>query len=252
MKITQTDTQLEIKSSGIGQAIIGFIMVVGGTATAVLLPGATDDRGQQVPGWVVLIGLAVAIVGVAFIFFAKNRRITIQHGGNTEITAKRIIGGGHQTQTITTASIVAVRLSTYVESTSDPDGGVSGGNPASSRRSVLSLVLNNNDLVELGNSGGNNFNINGLSIGGLISKAPLSKEANQLATFLGVPLQADDTSSIAGALRSVKNAFGQQASQPPTQSPSLNPTQPPLPSAPPTNPAPQPPTPPQNPVAPQQ
>ncbi len=223
MKITQTDTQLEIKSNGVGQMIIGLIMVIGGIATAIFLPGATDDRGQQMPGWIALIGAAVAVAGIAFIFFAKTRKVTIQRSGNTTITAKRVIGGGSQAQTIPTATIVAVRLSTYIESTSDPDGGISGGNPTSSRRSLLSLVLNNNDLVELGNSGGNgSFSINGLNVSGLISKAPLSKEANQIATFLGVPLQADDTSSIAGAVRSVKAAFSQPGSQPPAQTTSFH------------------------------
>lgn len=198
-------------------------MILAGGCIAILLPGSADSDGKQAPAWVALIGVAMIIVGIVVTIFAKNRSITIQRGGNTTIINRRILGGKSQAQTIPTANIVAVRLSTYA----DTSGQDANGNPTNNRRSVLALVLNNNDLVQISNSGSNGFQFNGLNIGSLIQKAPLSKEANQLATFLGVPLQADDTSSILGAVQSVKSAFSQSSPQPPqapAQSAPFNPT----------------------------
>lgn len=237
MKITQTDSQLELKTSGAGQVITGVVLIAAGIGMAIVTH-SPDADGKKAPVWVLLVAIAIALAGVAAIIFAKNRSVTIQKGGNTTVSAKRLIGGTPQSQTVPTASIVAVRLATYVES----GGPNNNGNPSNSRRSTLSLVLNNNDLVEVGSSSGNSsFSFNGLNVSSLISRAPLSKEANQTAGFLGVPLQADDTSSIAGAVRSVRNAFQQGSPDPagpPAQTTSFNPEPPAQPAQQPASPAP--------------
>lgn len=202
---------------------------------ATTLHNAVGTDGKKAPVWAMFIGIGVILVGAAMMFFAKNRSVTIQKGGNTTVSAKRVIGlGAPQQQTVPTANIVAVRLSTYV----DRSGDTVGGNPSNSRRSVLSLVLNNNDLIEVGGSGGGGISFNGLNVSSLILKAPLSKEANAAANFLGVPLQADDTSTIAGAVKSLKAAFEQGSTAPPqqprqpVQPTPFNPTPPPAPTQP--------------------
>jgi hypothetical protein len=255
MKIIQTDNQIELKSSGISQLIVGVILILAGVAMAIFLPGSTDSNGNKMPVWIALIGIALAIGGLAAVIFAKNRYINIQRGGNTIIQAKRMIGGSTQTQTIPTSNIVAVRLSTYLERNNQAgDPNFNNGNRSMSRRSVLALVLNNNDLVQVSQSSSGGLSFNGLSLTGLITKAPLSKEANQVASFLGVPLQADDTSSIAGAVNSIKATFGQNEPQQPTgfagstqidTQPSGPPVSPPTPPSQP--PEPTPPVPPQEP-----
>jgi hypothetical protein len=227
MKVIQTDNQIELKSSGLGQALFGAILLVVGIVMAVALHGSTGDGGKPTPIWVTLMGVAFAIIGILVAVFAKNRSVLIQKGANTTVTAKRLLGGSPQQQSVPTANIVAVRLSTYIDNAGNTGsmnraGGISSGDPNNSRRSVLSLILNNNDIIEAGSSGSNSgFSVNGLNISSLIMKAPLSKEANQVASFLGVPLQADDTSSIAGAVQSVKTTFQHDSPAMPTATPAV-------------------------------
>lgn len=236
MKVITSGDQLELRSSGLGQFLGGILMVAVGIVVTVLLLGTTSSNGKKAPVWSVIIGVVFVIFGVVMVIFAKNRSVVMRKGGDTTVRLKRVFGGTPQQQSVPTASIVAVRLSTFMQNSGTTAGGVgvsSAGNPQNSRRSVLSLVLNNNDLIEVGASSGTlgGLNVNGMNVTSLISKAPLSKEANEAANFLGVPLQADDTSSIAGAVRSLKNAFegqgqpGQvpQPGQPPTQTASFNP-----------------------------
>lgn len=240
MKITQTDSQIQLKSSGIGQLLTGLFMVIVGIGLTIVLLASPGDNGKKAPAWTIVLGIAFVIFGVLMAVFSKNRTVTVQKGGDTTVNAKRMLGGSPQQQSVPTANIVAVRLSTYMQNTSNTDG--SGGfsnSGSSSRRSILSLVLNNNDLIEVGGSGGGTggFSVNGINVSSLITKAPLSKEANQVATFLGVPLQADDTSSIASTIKSIGTAFHQESSQP-TQSTPFNPdAQPQVPATPPIPPA---------------
>lgn len=218
MKIIQTNDQMEIKSSGFGQLALGIILALGGIGTAVVVLG-----GKKAPIWAALIGLGMVIIGILTALFAKNRKAILQLGGNVTVTDKRVIGGGVQQQSVPISSVVAVRLSTYLENT----GNYNDGNRSTSRRSVLGLLLSDNDIIQLGSSGGGGFTVNGLNVSSMIMKAPLSKEANQIAAFLGVPLQADDSSSIAGAVQSLKSAFGQPtASEQPT---AFNPNETPAP-----------------------
>jgi hypothetical protein len=253
MKITQTDTQIELRSSGLGQLVIGIVTILVGIGVIIVLLGSSSDNGKKAPAWSVLIGIFFIIFGVLMALFAKNRTVTVRKGGDTSVSAKRVLGSNPQQQTVPTANIVAVRLSTYMENNNGSNGGSGGisGGDSSSRRSVLSLVLNNNDLIEVGGSGGGmgGFNINGINVSSLITKAPLSKEANQVATFLGVPLQADDTSSIAGAIKSIGTAFHQESSQPAQSTPFNSDAQPQTPAATPITP-PAAPAPPQAPALP--
>lgn len=256
MKITQTNDQIEIKSGGAGQIIIGGLFIAAGIAAVIaVLIGAF---GKDTPPWIALIGLVFAVFGGIALKTAQNRVITIQQGGDTTVNSKRLIGGKTAQQSFPTSSIVAVRLDTYMDSTGNTNmNNNTSGSPSSSRRSELALLLNNNDLIQIGSASGNSgFSVNGMNLSSLIQKAPLSKEANQISTFLNVPLQADDNSSIAGAVQSVVKAFrhetntespqqpvsfnpGNLANPAPSPSPSPPPlTTPPLPPKPPTPPIP--------------
>jgi hypothetical protein len=239
MKITQTDTQIELKSNGIGQFLLGVALTVVGVGVTFFLVAVPSDNGKKAPAWSYLVGLAFALVGILAAISAKNRTIVGQKGGETTVRDKRLLGGSPRQQSVPTANIIAVRLYTYAQSNAT-DGGLNS-NAGTTRRSVLSLVLNNNDVIEIGSSGNSGFSFNGMNIGSLIAKAPLSKEANQVAAFLGVPLQADDASSITGALKSVKEAFGQgQAPQAPQATSSSSPQPQPAPPAAPATSTPQP------------
>lgn len=223
MKLTQTNDQLEIKTNGAGTLAFGIILILAGLAAAIFLPGMTNEDGSKTPNWVALIGIAIMVFGCIISFFAKNRKITIQKAGNTIITDKRLIGGKMQEQSVPTADIKAVNLYTYLDNSTDSDG-----RNNNTRRSTLSLILNNSDVIEIGNSGQGGFSFNGMSVGNLIFKAPLSKEAGQISSFLGLPLLADNTTTISGAVKSLKAALAQPSQeQPPTElSPNTHPTQP--------------------------
>lgn len=232
MKISQTNNQLEIKNSGLGSIILGVVFVVVGIImTIVMLSGsATDENGESAPAWAVLFGVVFAVVGCLVAWFAKSKKTVLQQGANTTVSAKRVLSGKTSEQTFPTANITAVQLHTYINNT---------GNDTSnrSRRSTLSLLLNNNDVVELGSANSNGISLNGMNISNLIRKAPLSKEANQIASFLGVPLQNSDVSSITGAVQSIKQGFGgnnpgQQTPTTVSQNQAPNPTQPAQPTQP--------------------
>jgi hypothetical protein len=247
MKIIQTGNQIIIKQGGATQLIAGIIFIVIGIALAIAIGGGMlhDSNGRKPSPLIALFGVIFAVIGILVFLTAKNRTVTIEQSGTTVVDAKKLIGGKDVNQSFPTSSIVAVRLSTYMDNTSTNTGsGVNfGNNNGQQRRSTLSLLLNNNDMVELGSSSGGNsgLSVNGLNVSNLISKAPLSKEANQIATFLGVPLQADDASSLAGAIHSAVDMFKQAKNGQPTPfnqtAPNLTPEQP---SSPP--PAQQPPT----------
>ncbi len=154
--------------------------------------------------------------GGLFSKLTGSRNVTITKGGDVSVSGTGFFGKQLEPVTFPAASIVSVRLDTYqngsygnsVSNNSSFTVHNSGQN--SSRASRLYLVLNNNDMVEIAskqNMGG--LKINGMDIGSLIQKAPLSKEASQVADFLGVPLNAEDNSSLAGVVRSIGDTLRQ-------------------------------------------
>ncbi len=248
MKIIQTNNQLQIKNSGIGQFIMGLLIILAGIGFSIFtLVGPADDNGNKLPIWTVAIGLVVIIIGIVTLLFSKNRTATIEQNGTTTITAKRLLGGQPENISFPTSDIVSVRLSTYADNTAS-----NNMQNNMQRRSVLQLVLKNNDLADIGGSSSGGFSFNGMNIGGLLTKAPLSKEADQIASFIGVPLDANDASSISGAIKSVTSAFQSNKSSNPQQPTQFN-QEPqnanpqPGPSIPPQPPQPIPPVPPQDP-----
>ncbi len=171
--------------------------------------------GNNTPPLVGLVGLVFVIIGGLILMSARSMDTVMQRGGNITITATRVIGKNTQQQSIPITDVAAVRLVTYLQSTSSSTNSSdgfsisSGAAGQSRRRSELSLLLKNNDLVELASSdsSGGSFSVGGMNLSQLVQKAPLSNEAAEIANFLGVELQADDNSSVASAVKSVFNAF---------------------------------------------
>lgn len=248
MKITQTNNQIELNNGGMGQLGVSAVLVVLGIIIAVgIFGGFVTNNGARISPLLGMIGVVLGITGVLVAFFAQKKRIVIVKGGDTAVTATRLIGGHSVSQSFPTASISSVRLYTYLEanngSNSNQGSGVSFGNSNSNntRRSELSLVLANNDVVELGsaNAAASGLSVNGMNVSGLVQRAPLSHEAQQLAEFLGVPLDAQDGSNLATAVTSVVDAF-KQATTTPSPTPPATPTrpEPPEQSPPPQSPSP--------------
>lgn len=206
MKITQSAQSIIISSSGFGQLLGGGSAIIVGIAFTVYT--LTAPASKKIPIWFAVVGGVVILIGTFIALSSRGRKIIITRGGTTDFTLKKIIGGRSVSQSFPTSNIVAVRLNTYVNQVSATESNPTNTN--NNRRSTLSLLLSNNDLLELGSTSTNigSFDVNGLNLSGL-SKAPLGKEAKQIADYLGVPLQADDTSSLVGAVKSIKQAFTQ-------------------------------------------
>lgn len=223
MKINQLNNdELTIKNSGLGSIIVGVILVIVAIVGAVLVLIGTMKTPvpQSLLACVVILALAVALI-----FFASNRVTTLRRGGSSTIESKRLLGGASKSSSFETDSVVAVRLYTTIDTAANNTtaDGMNRGQNTNNRRSELSLLLRDNSVIDLGSSSSSGgMNINGIS-SGMITKAPLSDEAKQIASFLGVKLQSNDSSNPIAFVRDmVKGLTGDKQSS--ANEPSVVPT----------------------------
>jgi hypothetical protein len=219
MKIQTSGDQMQIKTGGVTMVVLGVVFVlVGAFATALPFLGITSDNGEGVPKWASLLGLIFVAVGVFAALTAKKRVITLVKNGESNINDTKMIGGGVKTQNFQTSDIAAVNLTTrneYVGSGTD-------NGSTMQRRSDLHLILKDNSTVEVTSSSGQSgFSFNGMNISSLIRKAPLSREAEQISAFLGVPLKFEDVSNLQGLRDAIMGA-----NKPKTTTPPINPNPP--------------------------
>jgi len=185
MKITQTNTTLNIKQSGVMTLIIGIVVILVGIGLAIFLAIKGDSP------WLWLIGLGVAVLGIALILTAKNKTITLIKDGQSVVKASRIIGGKTDEKSFMTSLATNVELETHTEYNRSTD---TNGRSSTTRRPVSSIYIHLSDnsqltLIENQSQSAPGLAIQGLNFNGLIN-APLSQEAQQIATFLGVPLES--------------------------------------------------------------
>ena len=211
MKLVQSDNQITITKGGTSQIVSGIAFVVGGIIVAALpFTSITLSSGHKLPSYISLVGLVFIAIGILSFVFARKEVTTIQKGGNTTVTITRVIGQKSAQQSFPTSSISLVRLVTYSNNANPNNIGSDMNNLAQSnnRQSVLSLELNNNDVVQLGvASSSANLSIGGMNVNSIVSHAPLHKEAETLSNFLGVPLDAQDSTSVQGAFGAITDAF---------------------------------------------
>lgn len=194
---------MNIKTSGISQVVGGAIFALAGLAIAIAFLLSRSPVFS-------LFGLIVAAIGGYTVWSASNREIVIVKGGTSTIRSTKVFRSNTQEDSFDTSTVASVRLATGsgINSGSDFNNNSSNNSSNNQRTSTLWLVLKNNDTIEIASkSGSGGFSINGMSIGGLIQKAPLSKEASQVATFLGLQVDAFDSSNPAAAIKSVVNAL---------------------------------------------
>lgn len=210
MKITQTDTQLEIKTNGTFSLLVGILLfVIGIVVVITVLTGIwkTNGNGQSLSVIGPIIGIVMAVGGVASAFLARNRNTTLQKGGTSTVSQKHVLLGKEKIVSFETKRIQAVCLMTEYRN--------GDGNSGMQRRSQLSLMLDDNSLVPLARSAGSSSSsINGLNVTSLVMKAPLSKQADQISQFLGVPIKSSgDVQSLGGVINSVVEAVHENAEQ---------------------------------------
>lgn len=127
---------------------------------------------------------------------AKSTTVILRKTGPSSVTSKRLVGGATGSHDFNTAQVVRVELITAaLDSTPQQE-------QTPSRRSVLKLILNDNSEVVLGEkTRSSGVSVNGVGISNFL-EAPLHKEAQTVADFLGVPLGAADMSNPITALQS--------------------------------------------------
>jgi hypothetical protein len=189
MKISQTDNQLVTTHGGKGSVVGGIVFALMGIALIIWLAAIMDDPNVETTGDSALgylLGGVFVLVGVLMALFASKRIVTLNKGGTSSVVSRRIIGSKKDGQSFSTADVVGVSLTTGMP---DSGGAMNNMNTSSRRLSTLTLLLKDNTIIQVAvSNGGAGITINGIS-SDLIQKAPLSKEADQIAQFLGVPLQ---------------------------------------------------------------
>lgn len=215
MKFIQTDNQIDIRMNGGNQLVMAVIFAAIGVVIAIVgmrLPnnahsqttvspdGATTSAGAHAGPILLAFGSVFLIVGIVIGLLARSRRTIIIKGGDTTVSARRILGGSPESKSFPTASIKSVRLNSYMTGNNTSSSG--GG-----RQSTVSVVLTDNSIVDVAVKSGGNFSVNGINMSALISKPPLTSEATKLSQFLGVPLESTDMSSVSGMINTVRNAW---------------------------------------------
>jgi hypothetical protein len=205
MKITQTENQLEIKTSGIPSLLIGILLFIIGIVVLVTVSTGIwkiNGNGQSTAVIGPIIGVLMAVGGVAGAFLARNRNTILQKDGTSTVTQKHIILGREKVVSFDTKRIQAVCLTTEFRN------GNGNGNSGMQRRSQLSLMLDDNSLIQIARSAGSSSSsINGLNVTSLVMKAPLSEQADEISKFLGIPLQSSgDVRKLGGVINAVVEA----------------------------------------------
>lgn len=215
MKITQNENEMIIGQSATSSLVASIIMI--GLGVVMLIAGLIGGN------WILAaIGLGMAAVAGAILFFAKSQVVTLRKGGPSTLSQKKVIGGSATSREFATASIVNVFLVTGM----DAQGGSSN-----SRSSTLGLSLSDNSRIILAeDSGRGGVSVGGVNISGFL-KASLSDEAKQVSEFLGVPLSAYDNSNPINAIKGIAGAIKEGITQ--AQVPQApQPQQPQMPPAP--------------------
>lgn len=214
MKISQTDTQLIATQGGKGNVVGGVFFALIGIAFIIGLAVLSNNPNVKTTGnsaFGYIFGGVFVLIGIVMALFATNRTVTLNKGGTSTVVSRRIIGSKEADQSFSTADVVSVSLTTGPGSNGSMMMGTNTGNR---RLSTLTLLLKGNSVIQVGvSNGGPGFSISGISTN-LIQKAPLSKEANTIATFLGVPLQEANMTNPIAAVESMVGALRNPASQP--------------------------------------
>jgi hypothetical protein len=190
MKLKTEANQLVVSNSGLGAAIFGALGVLAGLGI-IIIALATSPK-------LAVVGVFFAIIGFVFMYLGQSLRVTLSPGGQSEILTKRIVFGSPKVKTFATSEITAVELLSGMNY-SQQNG--------SQRNSTMYLVMKDGSKLELAQAGQGGFAVNGINLASF-GKAPLANEANQVASFLQVPVQAADFSNIA---QTVKTFMGGMA-----------------------------------------
>lgn len=206
MKITQTETKLELVDSGVTNLIVGLFMTIFGLffAVAIATNKINSNLEKPIPLWVAGILAAVCLVGVYIVMKAQNKTTVFDKAGPSSIKTKQLIGGKITDTPVNIASIASVELSVHISDSYD-----SNNRRQTQRQGYVSLVMTDKQKILIANSSNTtrvSFNIFGF-LNSKLSSLPLEKEATQIATFLGVPLTKPNIEEALEAVQTFTKAI---------------------------------------------
>ncbi|HTD27820.1 MAG TPA: hypothetical protein VK660_00365 [Xanthomonadaceae bacterium] len=189
MKIQTTQNQMIIDNSNMVFVVVGALLGLGGIVAAIL--GLIGHNNVEMA-----IGAGLAIMGALFVFVTKSTHIVLDKSGPSSLSSKTIVSQT-TTQSFNLSEVTTVLLEAREasETVKNPDGSTRNQTKITAN---LILVTSNAQRIPIG-SATRTMDIGGL-IGSLITTLPLKNEAEQIAKFIGVPMQASDT---AGPLNSL-------------------------------------------------
>jgi hypothetical protein len=233
MEITQTDTQLTIKTrlARIG-LVFGLTGFLAGIAFAIYF-GVFRHEGM--PAFMIAMFSTLFLV---FVFGAKDRTVSLVKHSLCAIETRHLIGGRVTTEREFDADeITAVELITIVNVSSQTDTSSTlkdslGRNQQTRTRvsldSTLSVVLTTDERIAIAFDSAPDQRLQGLRMTGWQSllkttrvqqKAPLSDTATLVGNFLEVPINRLDMNNLAQAPQTILQAVDGQLenSTPPKQ-----------------------------------
>lgn len=208
MKIKQTQDTLTIENSGVGSLVFGAIFFIIG-AVMVFIFGSVLGSASGASVIFLVVGSVFGLMGIAKFLFASSLKVSMQKGAMTIVAKRRLFGGATTTKSFPTSDIQAVDVEImYTSNPMDSNDLISGNR--SEPQSALSLVFRDNSSMKIGSRMGKSgiFALFGGS--GISGGTPFSKEADQIANFLGVKVTNKDS-------RNAVQDITQLTSQVPTQ-----------------------------------
>ncbi len=188
------ESELELSENGKIVLLIGIVLIVVGIVAAIWILLTQDDKLAA------LIGVFATVAGVIALMLASNKQIIIRKNSESTVRQTRLISKQVKQRSFDARQASMVELE--VQQRTETDG---KGKKDKSIDSVIRLILLNDDKVELDRSsfrrGNSNSQLNGVE---LTSFSPMKSEAQAIADFLGIPLQVNDLSTLAGTVETLK------------------------------------------------
>lgn len=199
LKIT-SNNQLEIRENSVSQ-ILPSVAFIGLGLTAVYAGLRAEEGGTMF----IILGSVFALVGALVAFKATKTEIILR---NNSISTKRtstIITKKESIEEFAPEQIQSVALESSTSHIRSSDGG-----SRRERASILYLNLDDNRQVILMTKKSGAFSVNGIDVSSF-GKAPLSKEAQQIADFFGKPLENRNNGipSIGNIIKNVRDNINQ-------------------------------------------
>lgn len=199
---------MQIKSKALFPRIVGMALFVGFAFIFLKiftggLPSETTINGELVeagakPMLALVIPAIFALAGLAMFIFAKDSTIELNKGAPSTVKTKRLLGPERFEQ-FNAEDVAYVELGSFrqISSGFNGRGNDNGMNARESQQSFLNLVLNNGPSISVASK-----NQRGNNVLTLVQKAPLSREGEQIAKFLGVEFRVN-TNNAGDAIQHV-------------------------------------------------